>query len=102
MGRTRSQLAICAVPLFLLAVAALVAAAGLVFGVILAELLVPAITLFCSAAEPVPPVLIQFGWPQTLPLALALAVAPLPVRAVALTVARRPDAAAALRAAEAA
>jgi hypothetical protein len=98
MGRTRSLLAVCAVLLFLLAAAALVAAAGLVLGVILAELLVPVITLFSSAAEPVPPVLIQFGWPQTLPLA----VAALPVLAVALTVARRPDAAAAPRAAGAA
>jgi hypothetical protein len=45
-------------------------------------------------------VLIEFGWAQILPLALAVAV--LPVLAAALTVARRPDAAAALRAAEAA
>ena len=63
MGRTRSLLAICAVLLFLLAAVALVAAAGLALGVILAELLVPAITVFSLAAEPVPPVLIQFGWP---------------------------------------
>jgi ABC-type antimicrobial peptide transport system permease subunit len=76
------------------------AVAGLVLGVVLAELLVPAITLTSSATEPVPPVLIQFGWAQTLPLALAVAV--LPVLAAALTIARRPDAAAALRAAEAA
>ncbi len=76
------------------------AAAGLVLGVVLAELLVPAITLTSSATTPVPPVLIEFSWPQT--LALALAVAVLPVLAAALTVARRPDAAAALRAAEAA
>jgi hypothetical protein len=48
----------------------------------------------------VPPVLIQFGWPQTLLLALAVAV--LPVLAAAFTLARRPDAAAELRAAEAA
>ena len=76
------------------------AAAGLALGVVLAELLVPAITLTSSATTPVPPVLIQFGWAQILPLALAVAV--LPVLAAALTVARRPDAAAALRAAEAA
>ena len=75
------------------------AAAGLVLGVVLAELLVPAITLTSSATTPVPPVLIQFGWSQI--LALALAVAVLPVLAAALTVARRPDAAAELRAAEA-
>jgi hypothetical protein len=76
------------------------AVAGLILGVVLAELLVPAITLTSSATTPVPPVLIQFGWAQTLPLALAVAV--LPVLAAAFTVARRPDAAAALRAAEAA
>ena len=76
------------------------ALAGLVLGVVLAELLVPAITLTSSATEPVPPVLIQFGWSQTLPLALAVAV--LPVLAAGLTLARRPDAAAELRAAESA
>jgi hypothetical protein len=76
------------------------AVAGLVLGVLLAELLVPAITLTSSATTPVPPVLIEFGWAQVLPLALTIAV--LPVLAAALTVARRPDAAAALRAAEAA
>ena len=75
------------------------ALAGLVLGVVLAELLVPAITLTTAATKPVPPVLIQFGWSQTLPLALAVAV--LPVLAAALTIARRPDAAAELRAAEA-
>jgi hypothetical protein len=75
------------------------AVAGLVLGVVLAELLVPAITLTSSATIPVPPVLIQFSWSQTLPLALAIAV--LPVLAAALTMARRPDAAAELRAAEA-
>jgi hypothetical protein len=75
------------------------AVAGLVLGVVLAELLVPAITLTSSATTPVPPVLIQFNWSQTLPLALAIAV--LPVLAAALTLARRPDAAAELRAAEA-
>jgi hypothetical protein len=75
------------------------ALAGLALGVVLARLLVPAITLTTSATTPVPPVLIQFGWSQTLPLALAIAV--LPVLAAALTVARRPDAAAELRTAEA-
>ena len=76
------------------------ALAGLVLGVVLAELLVPAITLTSSATAPVPPVLIQFSWAQTLPLALAVAV--LPVLAAALTIARRPDAAAELRASESA
>ena len=76
------------------------AVAGLVLGGVLAELLVPAITLSPSATVPVPPVLIQFGWSQTLPLALAVAV--VPVLAAGLTITRRPDPAAALRAAEAA
>ena len=76
------------------------AAAGLVLGAVLAELLVPAITLTSSATTPVPPVLIEFGWAAILPLAVAVAV--LPVLAAALTIARRPDAAAELRAAEAA
>ena len=76
------------------------AVAGLVLGVVLAELLVPAITLTSSATTPVPPVTIEYGWSQILPLALAVAV--LPVLAAALTIARRPDAAAELRAAEAA
>jgi hypothetical protein len=52
---------------------------------------------FGGQALPVPPVLIQFGRAQT----LALAVAIPPVLALALTIVRRPDAAAALRAAEA-
>jgi ABC-type antimicrobial peptide transport system permease subunit len=76
------------------------ALAGLVLGVVLTELLVPAITLTSAATTPVPPVRIQFSWAQTLPLALAVAV--LPVLAAGLTIVRRPDAAAALRAAEAA
>ena len=76
------------------------ALAGLVLGVVLAELLVPAITLTSSATTPVPPVLIQFGWSQTLLLALAVAV--LPVLAATLTIAAQPDPAAELRTAESA
>ena len=76
------------------------ALAGLALGVVLAELLVPAITLSPSATTPVPPVLIEFGWLQTLSLVLAVAV--LPVLAAGLTIARRPDAAAELRTAESA
>src|SRR5690242_375257 len=76
------------------------AVAGLVLGAVLAELLVPAITLTSAATAPVPPVLIQLDWSQI--LALALAVAVLPVLVAGLTIARRPDAAAELRAAESA
>jgi hypothetical protein len=80
------------------------AVAGLILGIVLAELLVPGITLTSAATTPVPPVLIQFSWVQTLPLALALAlaVAVLPVLATGLTIVRRPDAAVVLRAAESA
>jgi hypothetical protein len=73
------------------------AVAGLILGIVLAELLVPAITLTSAATTPVPPVLIQFSWVQTLPLALAVAVL-----SAGLTIVRRPDAAAVLRAAESA
>ena len=76
------------------------ALAGLVLGAAIAELLVPAVTLTDTASLPVPPVIIEFDWAQTLPLALA--VAALPVLVAALVVARRPDPAAQLRAAEAA
>jgi hypothetical protein len=76
------------------------AAVGLVLGAVLAELLVPAVTLTTSGAAPVPPVLIEIGWSGALLLALAVAV--LPVLAAAAAVVRRPDAAAGLRAAEAA
>jgi hypothetical protein len=62
-------------------------------------LLVPAVTLTATASSPVPPVLIQFDWAQTLPLALA--VSALPVLAATAVIARRPDPAAELRAAEA-
>jgi hypothetical protein len=76
------------------------AAAGLALGAVLAELLVPAVTLTSSGTAPVPAVVIEIGWARALLLALAVAV--LPVLAAAVTVARRPDAAAGLRAAEAA
>jgi hypothetical protein len=75
------------------------ALAGLALGAVLAELLVPAITLTTTATIPVPPVLIEFSWPLT--VALAAAVAVVPVLAAAVALARRPDPAAALRTAEA-
>ncbi len=76
------------------------ALAGLALGAIIAELLVPAVTLTATAGSPVPPVIIQFNWAQT--LLLALAVATLPVLVAAAVIARRPDPAAQLRTAEAA
>ena len=75
------------------------AALGLLLGTVVARLLVPAVTLTASAAEPVPPPLTMFDLSQTIPLALAIAV--LPAIAAALAMIRRPDPAAELRAAEA-
>ncbi|HLJ98394.1 MAG TPA: FtsX-like permease family protein, partial [Streptosporangiaceae bacterium] len=76
------------------------AVAGLALGAVLAKLIVPAITLSPAGATPVPPVLIVFGWAPTLGAAALLAI--LPVLVAALVMVRRPDPAAALRAAEAA
>jgi len=76
------------------------ALAGLALGAVIAELLVPAVTLTVTASLPVPPVVIEFDWAQTLPLALA--VAALPVLVAVAVIARRPDPAAELRIAEAA
>jgi hypothetical protein len=72
------------------------AAAGLLAGIGLAQLIVPAISLTTGAAVPVPSALV------TVPLgpaaALAFVTAAVPVAAAALTIARRPDPAAQLRA----
>ena len=76
------------------------AALGLVLGTLVARLLVPAVTLTTTAQAPVPPAVTLFDLPQTVPLAVAVAV--LPALAAALVVFRRPDPAAELRAAEAA
>jgi ABC-type antimicrobial peptide transport system permease subunit len=74
------------------------AAAGLLLGAGLARLLIQAVTLTATAAPPVPPAAIEIPW--ALAAGLAAAVATVPVIAAALTVARRPDPAAQLRAAE--
>jgi hypothetical protein len=76
------------------------AALGLLLGTIVARLLVPAVTLSPTAQAPVPPPITLFDLPQTIPLAIAVAV--IPALAAALVVFRRPDPAAELRAAEAA
>ncbi|HTS97529.1 MAG TPA: FtsX-like permease family protein [Streptosporangiaceae bacterium] len=75
------------------------AAAGLLAGAGLARLLVPAITLTAAAGRPFPPVLVQVPLGPAVLAAAVLAV--LPVLAAAASVARRPDPAAELRAAEA-
>jgi ABC-type antimicrobial peptide transport system permease subunit len=76
------------------------AALGLVLGTVVARLLVPAVTLTTTAQAPVPPAVTLVDLPQTVPLAVAVAI--LPALAAALVVFRRPDPAAELRAAEAA
>ena len=72
------------------------AAAGLLAGIGLAELMVPAITLTADAAAPVPWALVIV--PLGPAVALALVTAAVPVAAAALSVLRRPDPAAQLRA----
>jgi predicted lysophospholipase L1 biosynthesis ABC-type transport system permease subunit len=72
------------------------AAVGLLAGIGLAQLIVPAITLTADAAAPVPAALAVV--PLGPAVALALVTAAVPVAAAALTVARRPDPAAQLRA----
>jgi hypothetical protein len=75
------------------------AVAGLLAGAGLARLLVPAITLTATAGRPFPPVLVQIPLGRAVLVAAVLAV--LPVLAAAASIARRPDPAAELRAAEA-
>jgi ABC-type antimicrobial peptide transport system permease subunit len=72
------------------------AAAGLLAGIGLAQLMVPAITLTAGSTAPLPPalVILPLGWA----VALALVTAALPVVAAALSVLSRPDPAAQLRA----
>ena len=72
------------------------AAAGLLAGIGLAELLVPAITLTADSAAPLPWALVIV--PLGPAVALALVTAAGPVAAAALSVLRRPDPAAQLRA----
>jgi hypothetical protein len=75
------------------------AAAGAVIGVVLAHLLVPAVTLTSGAAAPFPPVhvVVPLGWTAL----LALGIAAVPVLAAVVAAAYRPDPAAELRAGEA-
>jgi hypothetical protein len=72
------------------------AIAGAVIGVLLAHLLVPAVTLTTGATAPFPPVrvVVPVGWVAL----LALGIAAVPVLVAALAAAYRPDPAAELRA----
>jgi FtsX-like permease family len=75
------------------------AALGVLLGTLVARLLVPAVTLTPTAQPPTPPALILYDLPQAVALALAVAILPVVIAALAAT--RRPDPAADLRAAEA-
>jgi ABC-type antimicrobial peptide transport system permease subunit len=75
------------------------ATVGLVIGVVLARVMVPALTVTATGAVPVPPVLLALPLGLVLPLAAVLAI--VPVAAAAVTALRQPDPAAELRAAEA-
>jgi hypothetical protein len=74
------------------------AALGVLLGALVAELLVPAVTLNAAAQLPTPPALTVDDLPKAIGLALVVAV--LPAVAAAFAAARRPDPAAELRAAE--
>jgi ABC-type antimicrobial peptide transport system permease subunit len=76
------------------------AVVGVLLGLLVARLLVPAVTLTPTAQLPTPPAVTLYDLPLVIPLALAVAV--LPAVTAALAAARRPDPAAELRAAEAA
>ena len=75
------------------------AVVGLAIGVVLARVMVPALTVTATGAVPVPRVLVALPYGWVLPLAAAVAVVPVLVAAVSAL--RQPDAAAELRAAEA-
>jgi hypothetical protein len=74
-------------------------AVGLLIGIILARVMVPALTVTATGAVPVPPVLLALPLGWVLPMAAGLAV--VPVVAAAVTALRQPDPAAELRVAEA-
>jgi hypothetical protein len=71
---------------------------GLLVGDVIAQLLIPAVTLTAAARSPVPPALVVFNWPRALLLAAIVAAAP--ALAAVIVPARHPDPAARLRAAE--
>jgi hypothetical protein len=73
---------------------------GVLLGLLVARLIVPAVTLTPTAQQPTPPAVTLYDLPQA--IALALAVAVLPAVFAVLAATRRPDPAAELRAAESA
>ena len=96
VSQRRAALQLCLEKLMLSVPSALL---GVILGLVVARLLVPAVTLNAAASQPAPPPLTLFDLPQVLPLAAAVAI--LPALATALIMMRRPDPAAELRAAEA-
>jgi hypothetical protein len=70
-------------------------AIGLLFGAVLSELIIPAVTLTPQASKPVPPVAVQVPW--LLAGAVALALAVLPTLATTVAVPRRGSGAARVR-----
>jgi len=74
------------------------AAGGLVLGLLLSRLVIPAVTLTAQATRPLPSVLVRIPLPPV--LAIAAVVAVFPVAAVAVSVLRGTQAAARLRAEE--
>ncbi|MDR2985103.1 MAG: FtsX-like permease family protein [Nocardiopsaceae bacterium] len=74
------------------------AVTGLLLGILLARVLVPAVILTPAATTPIPPVVVTV--PLTAAVLLCLAVAAIPVAAAAATALRRADAAGQLRAGE--
>jgi hypothetical protein len=96
VSKRRAALQLCLEKLMLSVPSAVL---GVVLGTVVASLLVPAVTLSAAATQPMPPPVTLFDLPQTLPLAVAVAL--LPALATALIMIGRPDPAAELRAAEA-
>jgi FtsX-like permease family len=86
LGATRRQLTrlLC---LEQAAIAVPAAAAGLLLGILLARLVIPAITLTATGAHPQPPVLIQL--PLAVPVTVALIMAAVPVLIAATGAGRR-------------
>ncbi len=70
-------------------------AIGLLFGAILSELIIPAVTLTPGAARPIPPVVVQVPWLLAALVALGMAV--LPTLAITLALPRRGSGAARIR-----
>jgi hypothetical protein len=76
------------------------ALAGAGLGALIALLVVPAVTLTPDAAQPHPPVIVTYGWPLLLVIAVAVALTPAVL--AGFSAVRRPDPAAELRASESA